>query len=40
MAQQPEQIGYCIIDAKGMGKFMPSVFPPAKAQSIAELAGW
>jgi tricarballylate dehydrogenase len=39
VAQQPEQIGYCIIDAKAMGKFMPSVFPPAKAQSIAELAG-
>ena len=38
VAQQPEQIGYCIIDAKAMGKFMPSVFPPAKAQSIAELA--
>ena len=39
VAQQPEQIGYCIIDAKAMGKFMPSVFPPVKAQSIAELAG-
>jgi len=38
VAQQPEQIGYCIIDAKAMGKFMPSVFPPAKAQSIGELA--
>jgi tricarballylate dehydrogenase len=38
VAQQPEQIGHCIIDAKAMGKFMPSVFPPAKAQSIGELA--
>ncbi len=38
VAQQPDQIGYCIIDSKAMGKFMPSVFPPAKAQSIAELA--
>jgi tricarballylate dehydrogenase len=38
VAQQPEQIGHCIIDSKAMGKFMPSVFPPAKAQSIAELA--
>jgi tricarballylate dehydrogenase len=38
VAQQPEQIGHCIIDAKAMGKFMPSVFPPAKAQTIRELA--
>lgn len=38
VAQQPEQIGHCIIDSKAMGKFMPSVFPPAKAQSIGELA--
>jgi tricarballylate dehydrogenase len=38
VAQQPDQIGYCIIDSKAMGKFMPSVFPPAKAQTIRELA--
>jgi tricarballylate dehydrogenase len=38
VAQQPDQIGHCIIDSKAMGKFMPSVFPPAKAQSIPELA--
>jgi tricarballylate dehydrogenase len=38
VAQQPEQIGYCIIDSKAMGKFMPLVFPPAKAQTIRELA--
>jgi tricarballylate dehydrogenase len=38
VAAQPEQIGYSIIDAKSMGKFMPSVFPPVKARTIAELA--
>ena len=38
VAQQPDQIGYCIIDSKAMGKFMPSVFPPCKAQTIGELA--
>ena len=38
VAAQPGQIGYSIIDAKSMGKFMPPVFPPVKAHSIAELA--
>ncbi|HUJ00237.1 MAG TPA: FAD-dependent tricarballylate dehydrogenase TcuA [Usitatibacter sp.] len=38
VAGQPEQIGYSIIDAKSMGKFMPPVFPPVKAHSIEELA--
>ena len=38
IAQQPGQIGYCFIDSKVMGKFMPSVFPPSKAQTIEELA--
>jgi tricarballylate dehydrogenase len=38
VAGQPDQIGHCIIDSKAMGKFMPSVFPPLKAQSIEELA--
>lgn len=38
LAQQPDQIAHCIIDSKAMGKFMPSVFPPAKAQTIGELA--
>jgi tricarballylate dehydrogenase len=38
VAQQPDQIGYCILDSKAMGKFMPSVFPPIEAQSIGELA--
>lgn len=37
VAGQPDQLGYAIIDAKPMGKFMPPVFPPVKAGSIAEL---
>jgi tricarballylate dehydrogenase len=38
VAQQPDQIAYSIIDVKSMGKFMPPVFPPLKAGSLAELA--
>lgn len=38
VAQQPDQIGYSIIDSKSLGEFMPSVFPPVKANSIGELA--
>jgi len=38
VAQQPDQIGYVIIDSKAMGRFMPSVFPPSKANTIGELA--
>jgi tricarballylate dehydrogenase len=38
VAEQPDQIGYSIIDAKAMGKFMPPVYPPLKARSIGELA--
>ncbi len=39
VAQQPDQIAYSIIDSKAIGRFMPSVFPPVSAGSIAELAG-
>jgi tricarballylate dehydrogenase len=39
VAQQPGQIGYAIIDAKAMGRFMPPVFPPLRADSIGSLAG-
>ncbi|WP_455374087.1 FAD-dependent tricarballylate dehydrogenase TcuA [Limibacillus halophilus] len=39
VAQQPEQIAYAIIDAKSLTLFMPSVFPPIEADSIADLAG-
>jgi tricarballylate dehydrogenase len=39
VAQQPDQIAFSIIDAKAVGRFMPSVFPPLVAGSIRELAG-
>ena len=38
MARQPGQTAFVIIDAKAAGAFMPSVFPPIAAASIAELA--
>src|SRR5207237_2326165 len=37
VAGQPGQIAYSIIDAKSTGKFIPPVFPPLKAASIAAL---
>ncbi len=39
IAAQPDQVGYVIIDAKSLDLFMPSVFPPLKADSLEELAG-
>jgi tricarballylate dehydrogenase len=38
IAQQPDQIAYSIVDAKALPHFMPSVFPPVEAGSVAELA--
>ena len=38
VAQQPDQIAYAIIDAKVIGMFIPSMFPPMTAKSIGELA--
>ena len=38
MAAQPDQVGYAIIDSQALELFMPSVFPPVQADSIAELA--
>jgi tricarballylate dehydrogenase len=38
IAEQPDQIAYSIIDSKALPHFMPSVFPPVVAGSIAELA--
>jgi tricarballylate dehydrogenase len=38
IARQPDQIAFSIVDAKAMGTFMPSVFPPVAASSIGELA--
>ena len=39
VAEQPGQTAFCIIDAKTIGTFMPSVFPPMVASSLGELAG-
>jgi tricarballylate dehydrogenase len=38
VAGQPGQIGYSIIDAKAIGRFMPPVFPGTTAASLDELA--
>lgn len=38
VAQQPEQIAYCIIDSKVIGRFIPSVFPAIAASTIKDLA--
>jgi tricarballylate dehydrogenase len=38
VAQQPGQIGYCVIDAKAIGRFMPPVFEGVRADSLPELA--
>jgi tricarballylate dehydrogenase len=38
VAQQPAQIAYSIVDAKAIGRFLPSAFPPIAANSIGELA--
>ena len=38
VAEQPGQIGYSIIDAQSVGRFMPPVFPGTRADSIDDLA--
>ena len=38
VAAQPDQVGYVVIDAKSLELFMPSVFPPIKANTIEALA--
>lgn len=38
VAQQPGQVGYSIIDSKAVGRFMPPVFPGAKADTLEGLA--
>jgi len=38
VASQPDQVGYAIIDSKSLELFMPSVFPPIKADSIEALS--
>ncbi|MFL6836705.1 MAG: FAD-dependent tricarballylate dehydrogenase TcuA [Bradyrhizobium sp.] len=39
VAAQPDQIAYIIFDSTVVTSFMPTLFPPIGAQSIAELAG-
>ena len=39
VAHQPDQIAYVIVDAKMIGRFMPSVFPALRSNTIRELAG-
>lgn len=38
IARQPDQIAFSILDAKATGCFIPSMFPPIVADSIADLA--
>lgn len=38
VAMQPDQIAYIMFDAKALSLFMPSLFPPISAPSVAELA--
>ena len=37
VAAQPDQVGYSVIDSRSLDLFMPSVFPPVKADTIEEL---
>ena len=39
VALQPGQIGYCIIDSRAIGRFMPPVFPGIEADTLDALAG-
>ncbi len=38
VAMQPDQVAHVIIDASSIDLFMPSVFPPERADSLEELA--
>ncbi|MBO9466508.1 FAD-dependent tricarballylate dehydrogenase TcuA [Tropicibacter sp. R15_0] len=38
VAAQPDQVGFVIIDSKSLNLFMPSVFPPLKADTLEDLA--
>jgi tricarballylate dehydrogenase len=38
VAQQPGQVGFSIIDAKAIGRFMPPVFDGVQADTLPELA--
>ncbi len=38
VAEQPEQIAYSVFDAKVMGRFIPPMYPPLRAESVPKLA--
>jgi tricarballylate dehydrogenase len=38
VAMQPGQVGHSVIDAKAVGRFMPPVFPGARADTLEDLA--
>jgi tricarballylate dehydrogenase len=38
VAQQPGQVGHCVIDAKAVGRFMPPVFRGEQADTLEALA--
>ena len=38
IARQPDQLAYSIVDAKQVTRFLPSLFPPIRADSLGELA--
>ena len=38
VAQQPGQVGHCVIDAKAVGRFMPPVFKGEQADTLEQLA--
>lgn len=39
IAEQPDQIAYCIVDSKTIEGFLPPLFDPYQADSIKEIAG-
>ncbi len=39
IANQPDQVGFAIIDSTSKGLFIPTVYPPIEAESIEEIAG-
>ena len=38
IANQPDQIAYSLVDAKVMNEFIPSLYPPVRADSVLEIA--
>jgi tricarballylate dehydrogenase len=39
IAEQPEQIAYCIVDSKTIERFLPPMYRPYSANSLEDLAG-